>query len=62
MCREYIQDTLPAFAEQNPHIDVLTLKKRNKFPLVKAEYGKHPQQLLHVLIMYAWSCASTASH
>lgn len=43
-CREYIQDTLPAFAEQNPHIDVFTLKKRNKFPLVKAEYGRHQQQ------------------
>lgn len=46
--REYIQDTLPAFAEQNPHIDVLTLKKRNKFPLVKAEYALLPNDAAHL--------------
>eukprot|EP00878_Enallax_costatus_P007177 GHUV01007521.1.p1 GENE.GHUV01007521.1~~GHUV01007521.1.p1 ORF type:complete len:169 (+),score=54.61 GHUV01007521.1:323-829(+) len=41
--REYIEHYLPSLKESvkyhNPHIQILTEPKRNRFPLVKAEYA-----------------------
>lgn len=31
---------LPAFAQQHPHVKIAAVQKRNRFPLVKAEYGE----------------------
>lgn len=44
-CREYIEQHLPALkqsvARQIPDLQVVKVVKRNRFPLVKAQYGKH---------------------
>lgn len=38
--REYIQSTLPGWQQRNPDVKVVTVMRRNHFPLVKAEYGE----------------------
>lgn len=39
-CREYIESVLPSFKQRHPDVEVVTVKRRNQFPLVKAEYCK----------------------
>lgn len=46
LCREYIQTVLPAFKARHPDVEVFTVKRRNQFPLVKAEYGENPVVVL----------------
>jgi hypothetical protein len=44
VCRDYIQKSLPALKYQLPHVETVTTLKRNRFPYVKAEYGKQDLQ------------------
>ena len=39
--REYLQDHLSEFKQQNPHVNVETFMKRGKFPYIHAEYCKY---------------------
>lgn len=43
--REYIESALPGFRQRHPDVQVVTLLRRNRFPLVKAEYGKPAEQV-----------------
>jgi len=36
--REYLQDHLSEFKQQNPHVNVETIMKRGKLPYIHAEY------------------------
>jgi hypothetical protein len=38
-CRDYLALYAPTLAETHPHVELQTIVKRNRFPLVKAEYG-----------------------
>eukprot|EP00879_Flechtneria_rotunda_P005169 GHRR01005451.1.p1 GENE.GHRR01005451.1~~GHRR01005451.1.p1 ORF type:complete len:171 (+),score=37.79 GHRR01005451.1:332-844(+) len=46
--REYLEQQLPAFAKRQPHVEVATVIKRNRFPLVEAEYAVLPHNEAHM--------------
>lgn len=46
--REYIQTALPGFQQRHPDVKVVTVMRRNQFPLVKAEYDLLPNDAAHL--------------
>ena len=43
MCliREFVESILPAFREENPHLEVAAVLRRGQHPNLNASYGEH---------------------
>lgn len=58
--RAYLDNLLPAFAKENPNVQITTVQKRNQFPYVKAEYALLPNDAAH-LERQLWKQAQQAA-